>query len=135
MITRHWDYLAALAQERHFGRAGAYLINTTRGKICDRDAIVRVLESGQLAGYARDVWYPQPAQANHPRLTLPFNGMTQHISVTSLSAQTRYAAGTRGILECWFEDRPNRDEYLSAKGEELAGVDAHSYSVREPVKS
>ena len=42
-------------------RRGAYLINTARGKICDRDAIVRALESGQLAGYAGDVWYPQPA--------------------------------------------------------------------------
>ena len=34
---------------------GAYLINTARGKICDRDAVVRALESGQLAGYAGDV--------------------------------------------------------------------------------
>jgi len=100
MITRHWDYLAALAQERHFGRAGAYLINTTRGKICDRDAIVRVLESGQLAGYAGDLWYPPPAPANHPWRMLPFNGMTPHISDTSLSAPTRYAAGTREIHEC-----------------------------------
>ena len=33
-------------------KRGAYLINTARGKICDRDAIVRALESGQLAGYA-----------------------------------------------------------------------------------
>src|SRR3990170_2998398 len=39
---------------------GAYLINTARGKICDRDAVVRALESGQLAGYAGDVWFPQP---------------------------------------------------------------------------
>jgi formate dehydrogenase len=35
-------------------------INTACGKICDRDAIVRALESGQLAGYAGDVWCPQP---------------------------------------------------------------------------
>lgn len=31
-------------------KRGAYLINTARGKICDRDAIVKALESGQLAG-------------------------------------------------------------------------------------
>src|ERR1035438_4004189 len=36
-------------------KRGAYLVNTARGKICDRDAIVRALESGQLAGYAGDV--------------------------------------------------------------------------------
>ena|SRR5437870_321355 len=42
-------------------KRGAYLVNTARGKICDRDAIVRALQSGQLAGYAGDVWFPQLA--------------------------------------------------------------------------
>jgi formate dehydrogenase len=41
-------------------------VNTARGKICDRDAIVRTLESGQLAGCAGDVWFPQPAPKDHP---------------------------------------------------------------------
>jgi len=31
-------------------KRGAYIVNTARGKICDRDAIARALESGQLAG-------------------------------------------------------------------------------------
>jgi formate dehydrogenase len=110
-------------------KRGAYLIDTARAKICDRDAIVRALESGQLAGYAGDVWFQQPAPADHPWRTMPYNGMTPHISGTSLSAQTRYAAGTREILECWFENRPIRDEYLITKGGKLAGTGAHSYSV------
>jgi formate dehydrogenase len=110
-------------------KRGAYLINTARAKICDRDAIVRALESGQLAGYAGDVWFPQPAPADHPWRTMPYNGMTPHISGTSLSGQARYAAGTREILECWFENRPIRDEYLITKGGKLAGTGAHSYSV------
>src|SRR3984885_5309996 len=79
-------------------KRGAYLVNTARGKICDRDAIVRALESGQLAGYAGDVWFPQPAPRDHPWRTMPHHGMTPHISGTSLSAQARYAAGTREIL-------------------------------------
>jgi formate dehydrogenase len=33
-------------------KRGSYIVNTARGKVCDRDAIVRALESGQLAGYA-----------------------------------------------------------------------------------
>lgn len=37
-------------------KKGAYLINTARANICERDSIVRALESGQLAGYAGDVW-------------------------------------------------------------------------------
>ncbi len=109
-------------------KRGSYIVNTARGKICDRDAIVRALESGQLAGYAGDVWFPQPAPADHPWRTMPHHGMTPHISGTSLTAQTRYAAGTREILECWFENRPIRDEYLVVDGGKLAGVGAHSYS-------
>jgi formate dehydrogenase len=108
-------------------KRGAYLINTARAKIVDRDAIVAALESGQLAGYAGDVWFPQPAPADHPWRTMPHHGMTPHMSGTSLSAQARYAAGTREILECFFEARPIRDEYLIVEGGSLAGTGAHSY--------
>ncbi|MBA3741188.1 MAG: formate dehydrogenase, partial [Chloroflexi bacterium] len=51
------------------------------------------------------------------------------VSGSSLSAQARYAAGTREILECWFDGRPIREEYLIADGGRLAGAGAHSYSV------
>jgi formate dehydrogenase len=109
-------------------KRGAYLVNTARGKICDRDAVARALESGQLAGYAGDVWFPQPAPKDHPWRHMPHHGMTPHISGSSLSAQARYAAGTREILECWFEKRPIREEYLIVDGGQLAGAGAHSYS-------
>ena len=109
-------------------KRGAYIINTARGKICDKDAIAKALESGQLAGYAGDVWFPQPAPRDHPWRAMPHHGMTPHISGTSLSAQARYAAGVREILECWFEGRPIRDEYLIVDGGKLAGVGAKSYS-------
>jgi formate dehydrogenase len=109
-------------------KRGAYLVNTARAKIADRDAVARALESGQLAGYAGDVWFPQPAPKDHPWRTMPHHGMTPHISGSSLSAQARYAAGTREILECWFEKRPIREEYLIVDGGQLAGAGAHSYS-------
>jgi formate dehydrogenase len=109
-------------------KRGAYLVNTARGKICDRDAVARACESGQLAGYAGDVWFPQPAPQDHPWRTMPNHGMTPHTSGTSLSAQARYAAGVREILECWFDGRPIRDEYLIVQAGELAGAGAHSYS-------
>jgi formate dehydrogenase len=109
-------------------KRGAYLVNTARGKICDRDAVVRALESGQLAGYAGDVWFPQPAPKDHPWRTMPHHGMTPHVSGTSLSAQARYAAGTREILECWFDGRPIREEYLIVDRGRLAGAGAHAYS-------
>jgi formate dehydrogenase len=109
-------------------KRGAYLINTARGKICDRDAVVGALQSGQLAGYAGDVWFPQPAPADHPWRGMPHHGMTPHVSGSSLSAQARYAAGTREILENHFAGRPQRAEYLIVDGGNLAGAGAHSYS-------
>src|SRR6202012_16455 len=119
-----------LFDEKMIGKMkrGAYIINTARGKIVDRAAIGRPLESGQRAGYAGDVWFPQPAPRDHPWRTMPHQGMTPHPSGTTLSAQARYAAGTREILECWFAKEPIRDEYLIVDGGKLAGVGAHSYS-------
>ena len=37
-------------------------------------------------------------------------------------------SGTREILECFFENRPIRDEYLIVDKGKLAGAGAHSYS-------
>jgi formate dehydrogenase len=115
-------------------KRGAYLVNTARGKICNRDAAARALESGRLAGYAGDVWFPQPAPKDHPWRTMPHHGMTPHISGSSLSAQARYAAGTREILECWFDKRPIREEYLIVDGGKLAGTGAHSYSAGDATR-
>ena len=52
-------------------KKGAYLVNTARGKICNRDAVANALESGQLSGYAGDVWFPQPAPNDHVWRTMP----------------------------------------------------------------
>lgn len=109
-------------------KRGSYIVNTARGKICNRDDIADALKTGQLAGYAGDVWFPQPAPRDHPWRSMPYHAMTPHISGTSLSAQTRYAAGVREILECFFDGKPIRDEYLIVQNGKLAGVGAHSYS-------
>lgn len=115
-------------------KRGAYIVNTARGKICDRDAIVRAVQSGRLAGYAGDVWFPQPAPKDHPWRTMPHHGMTPHVAGTTLSAQARYAAGVREILECWFAGTPIRDEYLIVDKGRLAGAGAHSYTAGDATK-
>ena len=109
-------------------KKGAYIVNTARGQICNRDAIAKALESGQLSGYAGDVWFPQPAPNDHVWRTMPNHGMTPHTSGTSLSAQARYADGVREILECFFDGTEMRDQYLIVKDGQLAGMGAHSYS-------
>ena len=109
-------------------KKGAYIVNTARGKICNRDAIAKALKSGQLSGYAGDVWFPQPAPNDHAWRSMPNHGMTPHTSGTSLSAQARYAAGVREILECFFENKPIREPYLIVQNGDLAGMGAHSYT-------
>ena len=109
-------------------KKGAYIVNTARGKICNKDAIAKALKSGQLSGYAGDVWFPQPAPNDHVWRTMPNHGMTPHTSGTSLTAQARYADGVREILECFFEKKEIRNQYLIVQNGQLAGMGAHSYS-------
>ena len=63
----------------------------------DRDAVARACESGQLAGYAGDVWFPQPAPQDHPWRSMPHHGMTPHTSGTSLSAPAAPAAPAAAV--------------------------------------
>lgn len=108
-------------------RRGSYVVNTARAEETVPDAIADALRNGQLGGYAGDVWYPQPPPADHPWRTMPNNAMTPHVSGTTLSAQARYAAGTREILESWFAGTLIRPEYLIVEGGKLAGTGALSY--------
>jgi formate dehydrogenase len=108
-------------------RRGSYIVNTARAEETVPEAIAAALRSGRLAGYAGDVWYPQPPPADHPWRAMPNNAMTPHVSGTTLSAQARYAAGTREILESWFAHKPIRPEYLIVEGGKLAGTGALSY--------
>ena len=100
-------------RERLFNmKQGAWLVNTARGAIVDRDALVEALESGHLAGYAGDVWDVQPAPPDHPWRTMPNHAMTPHVSGTALEPQRRYAKGVRECLEAYFQGVQIRPEYL-----------------------
>ncbi|KAL7957384.1 D-isomer specific 2-hydroxyacid dehydrogenase [Trichoderma compactum] len=88
-------------------KKGSYLVNTARGAIVVKEDVAEALRTGHLAGYGGDVWFPQPAPADHPLRTAvnPFgfgNAMTPHMSGTSLDAQKRYADGTKAILESYL---------------------------------
>lgn len=48
------DKTQGMFGEKVLGRVkkGAWLVNVSRGAICDRDAVAKALEDGQLGGYA-----------------------------------------------------------------------------------
>jgi formate dehydrogenase len=106
-------------------KKGAYLVNTARGRIVDTDALVDVMEAGHLAGYAGDVWYPQPAPADHPWRQMPNHAMTPHVSGTTLEAQRRYANGVRECLNALFAGEPIDRDYIIVDG---GRVSSPSYS-------
>jgi formate dehydrogenase len=95
---------------QHFKR-GAWLVNTARGAICDKDAVTRAVKSGQLNGYSGDVWNVQPAPSDHPWRTMknPLgggNGMVPHYSGTTLDAQIRYSNGVKQIVNNYLDGTP-----------------------------
>ncbi|KAF9568006.1 NAD-dependent formate dehydrogenase [Agrocybe pediades] len=101
---------------KHF-KKGAWLVNTARGAICDKDAVAEALASGQLSGYSGDVWNVQPAPKDHVWRTMknPLgggNGMVPHYSGTTLDAQARYANGTKSILENYINKKDQEPQNI-----------------------
>ncbi|KAI4716417.1 hypothetical protein E4T48_07398 [Aureobasidium sp. EXF-10727] len=108
-------------------KKGSWLVNTARGAIVVKEDVAAALKSGQLRGYGGDVWFPQPAPADHPLRTAQYthwgggNAMVPHMSGTSIDAQKRYAAGTKAILDSYFSGRHDyRPEDLIVKGGDYA---------------
>ena len=66
--------------ERQFARMkdGSYVVNVTRGKIIDTEALVAALKSKKLAGAGLDVTDPEPLPGDHPLWKEPNVFITPH---------------------------------------------------------
>ena len=64
-------------------RAGAVLVNTSRGGVIDEDALVECLESGRLAGAGLDVLASEPAALPNSRRLLALDNVvcTPHMAI------------------------------------------------------
>lgn len=73
-------------------KKGSFLINTSRGDIVEEEAICRALDSGQLGGYATDVYANEPKSPDEPLNTplskYPSALLTPHIGGSTKEAQT-----------------------------------------------
>ncbi|QLG63848.1 D-2-hydroxyacid dehydrogenase [Halorarum salinum] len=68
LAVPHTPATEALVSDEEFGtmRGDAYVINVGRGPVLDQEALVRALESGEVAGAALDVFETEPLPEDSP---------------------------------------------------------------------
>lgn len=67
------------------------LINTSRGKIIDSEALYQSLKEKRIQAAGLDVFDPEPIPASHPLLALDNVVLTPHIASASTQTRTRMA--------------------------------------------
>jgi phosphoglycerate dehydrogenase-like enzyme len=79
-------------------KAGAYLINTSRGEIINEADLLSALQSGHLAGAALDAFSTEPPEPNNLLLKLPQVLVTPHMGAHADSATN--AMGRMALEDC-----------------------------------
>lgn len=87
------------------------VVNCARGEIVNADDIAEAVKSKKIR-YGGDVWYPQPAPADHPWRELKQTGLTIHYSGMTLETQVRIEEGIKEILKAFLEGTNIRKDYL-----------------------
>ena len=72
-------------------KAGAFLVNASRGGVVDETALAAALHDGTLAGAALDVYEAEPLPADSPLRTAPGLVMTPHLGASTNEAQREVA--------------------------------------------
>lgn len=105
-------HLPALEQTHHIinrewlskMKSNAILINTSRGKLVDTEALCEALKNGRIGGAGIDVYEQEPVDRHHPLLSCPNVVLTPHTS--GLTREACYATGmknARDIIAFWDE--------------------------------
>ncbi len=83
---------------------GAFLINTSRGKICVEEDVAQALKDGKLAGFATDVWYSDPP-GESPLFSAPNTIFTPHIGASTNENMLRIGIIIERIIAEYVESK------------------------------
>lgn len=84
-------------------KPSAYLINTARAAILDKEALVEALREKRIAGAALDVIWSEPIQQDDSLLELDNLTITSHIAGDTIDAIPRSPYLLRNVLNAYFE--------------------------------
>ena len=87
------------ARELGLMKPSAILVNTSRGPICDTDAVIAALKEGRLAYAGFDVYDKEPLPIDHPLRSAPNVILTPHIGyVTDENYRSSYPQIVENVL-------------------------------------
>jgi phosphoglycerate dehydrogenase-like enzyme len=95
------DFLASM-------REGALLVNVSRGKVVDTEALVEAVGTGRVTA-ALDVTDPEPLPAEHPLWRLPGVLISPHVGGASSAFAPRAVALLREQIAAFAGERPLRN--------------------------
>lgn len=87
-------------------KAGAFLLNTSRGALVDQNALVDALAAKHLAGAALDVFDPEPLPPTHPLTRLPNLVLTPHLAAGTREARERSVRQCLANIREFYAGRP-----------------------------
>ncbi|MGX1490352.1 D-2-hydroxyacid dehydrogenase family protein [Streptomyces tendae] len=86
----------------------AYLINTSRAAIVDRDALLAALHEGRIAGAGVDVFDVEPLPSDHPMRTAPRLLATPHLGYVSQANYRTYYGQAVENIQAYLAGSPVR---------------------------
>lgn len=92
----------------------SYLINTSRGKIVEEQALIRALRNNWIAGAALDVFSTEPLAENNPLLGFSNVVLTPHIGAATRECRRRvFSVVLHDVIKCLKGQLPTKANIVS----------------------
>jgi phosphoglycerate dehydrogenase-like enzyme len=111
------DRTRGLVSARELGlmKPAAYLINTSRGPIVDKAALIGALKAGRLAGAGIDVYGTEPPPPDHPFRSMGAVTLTPHLGYVTRETLHAFYSDTVENVAAWLDGRLERIANPEAK--------------------